>query len=361
MNFTTDELLMVGKNRGASDVHLSVASKPLIRVDGELVILEEYPVLTPEMVYELIRQVLPEEAIIKLEHNGEVDVSFGRREIGRLRANAFRQRGTYALVMRLIPVHIGTFEEYGLPSILTQLSMKNKGLVLVTGPTGSGKSTTLAAMINYINQRRRCHIVTLEDPIEFLHKHGTAVVNQREVGYDTKTFATGLRSALREDPDVILVGEMRDLETTQTAIQAAETGHLVLATLHTNDCTQTVDRIIDIFPPHQQHQVRSQLSLALEGILSQILVPRAGGRGRTVAIEILIATPAIRNLIREAKTHQIYSVIETGSRMGMQTMDGALRDLVRHGQITMEDGLNRSLRPEEFRKFMHSGGQTARG
>jgi len=353
MSLDIMNLLKMATDRNASDLHISVGINPLLRINGELVVLDEFPKLRPEDTEQLVRSVLSDAQFEELEKTGEIDLSFGVPGVGRFRVNAFRQRGTYALVARTIPFVVKSFEELGLPSkVLSYFCNRPKGLVLVTGPTGSGKSTTLASMIDYINQTRSCHIVTLEDPIEYLHRHGKSVINQREVGSDTRSFASGLRACLREDPDVILVGEMRDLETIATAIQAAETGHLVFATLHTNDCTQTVDRIIDVFPPHQQQQVRVQLSLALEGIISQQLLPTVDRTSRVVAVEILVMNSAIRNLIREGKTHQIFSIIQTGGRLGMQTMDASLRDLVLQGKVSLEEASLRSSNPEEFRRLM---------
>lgn len=346
-------LLKIANERNASDLHISVGTHPLIRINGELVYLDEFPKLTPEDTQRLVRAALRDEQYDVLVNKGEVDLSFGLPGVGRFRVNAFRQRGTYAMVARTIPFVVKSFDQLGLPSkVLSLFCTRSKGLVLVTGPTGSGKSTTLASMIDHINQTRSCHIVTLEDPIEYLHKHGRCVVNQREIGSDTQSFASGLRSALREDPDVILVGEIRDLETIATAIQAAETGHLVFATLHTNDCTQTVDRIIDVFPPHQQQQIRVQLSLALEGIVSQQLLPTTDRSSRVVAVEVLVMNSAIRNLIREGKTHQIFSVIQTGARLGMQTMDASLRDLVVQKKVSLEEASLRVSNPEEFKRLM---------
>lgn len=353
MSLDVTTLLNIAAERNASDLHVSVGTKPVVRINGDLFFLDEYPRLSPEDTERLIRSVLLEEQFARLEQAGEIDLSFGVPGVGRFRVNAFRQRGTYAMVARTIPFVVKPFDQLGLPAkVLSQFCAKTKGLVLVTGPTGSGKSTTLASMIDYINQTRACHIVTLEDPIEYLHRHGKSVINQREIGSDTESFASGLRASLREDPDVILVGEMRDLETIATAIQAAETGHLVFATLHTNDCTQTVDRIIDVFPPYQQQQIRVQLSLALEGIVSQQLLPTKDRSSRAVAVEILVMNPAIRNLIREGKTHQIYSVIQTGGRLGMQTMDASLRELVISNRVSIEEASLRVSNPEEFRRLM---------
>ena len=271
--------------------------------------------------------------------------------VSRFRVIAFRQRDATALVLRVVAENVPTFEQLRLPDVLKTLAGKTRGLVLVTGPTGSGKSTTLAAMINLINEKRSCHIITLEDPIEYLHRHNRSIVNQREVNSDTRSFANGLRAALREDPDVILVGEMRDMETISIAITAAETGHLVFATLHTSDAAQTVDRIIDVFPPFQQQQVRIQLSMTLQGIVAQQLLPRIDGRGRVAAMEILVANPAIRNLIREGKSHQILSVIQTGAKAGMQSMDMSLRELSRKGMVTFEEALMRASDPDTFMRL----------
>ena len=283
---------------------------------------------------------------------GETDFSYSLSGYGRFRVNAFRQRGTIAIVLRLVADKVPTLEDLKHPEIMKTLSLKPRGLVLVTGPTGSGKSTTLAAMINLINQTEAAHIITMEDPIEYLHRHNKSIVNQREVNTDSISFANALRAALREDPDVILVGEMRDAETVSTAITAAETGHLVFATLHTSDAAQTIDRIIDTFPPHQQQQVKSQLSMILQGIISQQLLPLKDGSGRIAALEILVATPAIRNLIREGKTHQILSSVQTGAKYGMQTMDMALRDLVQKNLVEFEEALSLASDPDTFMRMV---------
>jgi len=314
---------------------LTVESPPVLRIDGSLVPLE-YPNLSPTDMEEMVRSVMTDEQYKRFSEHGELDFSYSLPGVGRYRMNAFRQRGSAGMVIRLIPFNIPAPETLGLPPVSIEFARLQKGLVLVTGPTGSGKSTTLASLIDYINRNRACHIVTIEDPIEYLHKHQKSLVNQREVGNDTYSFANALRAVLRQDPDVILVGEMRDLETISTAISAAETGHLVFSTLHTNDATQSVDRIIDVFPPHQQQQIRVQLAAVLQGIMSQQLLPRASGRGRVAAIEVLLATPALRNLIREGKTHQIPTVLQTGGKQGMQTMDKAIQDLLRQGLITPE-------------------------
>ena len=328
-------LLQEAVEKKCSDIHLTVESPPVLRIDGSLVPLE-YPNLSPTDMEEMVRSVMTDEQYKRFSEHGELDFSYSLPGVGRYRMNAFRQRGSAGMVIRLIPFNIPAPETLGLPPVSIEFARLQKGLVLVTGPTGSGKSTTLASLIDYINRNRACHIVTIEDPIEYLHKHQKSLVNQREVGNDTYSFANALRAVLRQDPDVILVGEMRDLETISTAISAAETGHLVFSTLHTNDATQSVDRIIDVFPPHQQQQIRVQLAAVLQGIMSQQLLPRASGRGRVAAIEVLLATPALRNLIREGKTHQIPTVLQTGGKQGMQTMDKAIQDLLRQGLITPE-------------------------
>lgn len=347
------ELLQIAADRKASDLHLSAGSGPLVRVNSDLVVLEGFPVLSPQDTESIARSVLTDTQFQELVQAGEVDLSFGVPGIGRFRVSVFRQRGTYALVARTIPFSIRSFDELGLPSdVLASFCSRSKGLVLVVGPASSGKSTTLASMIDYINKNRSCHIVTLEDPIEYLHKHDKSVINQREIGTDTRSFASGLRACLRQDPDVILVGEMPDLETISTVIQAAEAGHLVFATLHTSDCAQTVDRIIDAFPPHHQQQVRVQLSLALEGIISQQLLPTVDKASRVLAAEILVVNSAVRSLIREGKTHQIQSIIQTGGRYGMQAMDSALIDLVQEGKVSAEEALLRASNPDELKRHI---------
>lgn len=331
------ELLAKVVQAGASDLHLTVGIPPTMRLHGELAPVDGYPVLVPDVVESIIEKITTPAQRERFREAGEVDFSYGFSGVGRFRVNIFRQRGAPALVLRVINFNIPTFAELGLPPIIQQICNKRDGLVLVTGPTGSGKSTTLAAMVDYINSTRSAVIITLEDPIEFLHKHKKGIVNQREVGSDTLSFAAGLRAALREDPDVILVGEMRDLETMENALRAAETGHLVLSTLHTRGAAYSIDRIIDFFPPHQQSQVRAQLANALQAVISQQLLPRADRPGRVAAVEVMIATPAIRNLIREGKTHQIDSVIETSAAVGMQSMDAALKQLYRAGLISREE------------------------
>ncbi len=326
----------------ASDLHITVEAPPMVRVNGHLKPLEGFDKLAASDTQELLYSLLDEEKRGRFEESGELDFSHSIHGVSRFRVNAFRQRGTIGIVCRVIPTTIRTIQDLGLPDVVAQLARCTRGLILVTGPTGSGKSTTLAAMIDLINGERAEHILTLEDPIEYLHRHKKSIVNQREMGHDSKNYATALRAALREDPNVILVGEMRDLETTQIALTAAETGHLVLSTLHTQDAAQTIDRVIDIFPPHQQEQVKTQLSGTLQGIIAQLLLTRADVSGRVAAFEILVATPAIKNLIREGKTHQIPSAIQTGAKYGMKSMESSLRELYQRGQITQEDFMVRA-------------------
>ncbi|NLW09775.1 MAG: type IV pilus twitching motility protein PilT [Firmicutes bacterium] len=346
------DLLRTAVEKGASDLHLTAGRPPVLRINGELNFIENQPVLTKENIPILLEPMLTDERRGELERNGQVDFSYGLPGLGRFRVNVFHQRSTVSAVMRLIPHEIPTFERLGLPEVVKDFTEKTRGMVLITGPTGSGKSTTLASLIDIINTNRSCHIITLEDPIEYLHNHKRSLINQREIGTDTVSFAGALRAALREDPDVILVGEMRDFETIQTALTAAETGHLVFATLHTNDATQTVDRIIDVFPPHQQAQIRIQLSLTLQGIVSQQLLPRADIPGRVLACEVLVATSAVRNIIREGKTYQLPTVMQTGGKLGMQTMDSSLRDLYRQRKITIQEALLRASDPEEFKRMV---------
>lgn len=336
------ELLEKVVEIGASDLHITVGIPPTARVNGSLVQITDEK-LTTEMAEHYVKEVLSEEQYKKYLEVGELDFSYSIQGVGRFRVNAFRQRGSDAMALRAVAAQVPTLEKLNMPSVLKELTNKTRGLILVTGPTGSGKSTTLAAMINEINQNRSCHIITLEDPIEYLHKHKKSIVNQREIGHDSKSYANALRAALREDPDVILVGEMRDLETISIAITAAETGHLVLSTLHTIGASKTVDRIVDVFPPYQQQQIKVQLSAVLEGVISQQLIKRADGNGRVCAMEIMVATPAIRNLIREGKTHQIDSAVQTGAKYGMKTMDMSLVELYKKGLITYEDALNYSV------------------
>ncbi len=324
----------------------------MVRVRGRLVKLEDYPVLTPTDTREVIYSILTNDQRQRLETDWQIDFAYTIPGKARFRVNAYHQRAALGAAFRLIPQTMPKLADLGLPPMLEDFTEKPRGFVLVTGPTGSGKSTTLAAMLDQINEQRHEHIMTIEDPIEFLHKHKKCIVNQRELGADAQSFGLGLKAALRQDPDVILVGEMRDLETISTALTAAETGHLVFATLHTQDTPQTIDRIIDVFPASQQQQVRVQLSVALQGIITQQLLPTADGAGRIAACEVLLATPAIRNLIREGKTHQIYSSLQTGANIGMQTMDAALATLVRQGKITQKLAESRSSTPDELRRLL---------
>ncbi len=344
-----DKLLQTVVNRKASDLHLAVGQPPVIRVDGHLKRLET-KVLEPEDTVALVKSIAPERCQQELQEVGGADFGFAFGDQARFRVSIFKQKGNVAMVLRQIPMKLMSFKDLGTPPVLTKLCEKPRGLILVTGPTGSGKTTTLAAMIDYINETFDHHIITIEDPIEFYHQHKKSTVNQRELGVDVPSFAEAIRRGLRQDPDVILVGEMRDLETVATAISAAETGHLVLATLHTNDTVQTVDRIIDMFPPHQQQQIRVQLSAVIQGILSQQLIPRIDRPGRVLAVEVLAATPAVRSLIREAKTHQIYSVIQTGARLGMQTMDASLKSLYQSRVISLQEALLRATDQDEFKR-----------
>jgi len=343
----------------ASDLHLTVGSAPMIRVRGELRGLDGYPQLTSKDTRDMVYGILSNDQRKRIEEDWQVDFSYSVPRMGRFRVNAYMQRASVGAAFRLIPSEIKSVDQLGLPTVVHEFVKKPRGFVLVTGPTGSGKSTSLAGMIDEINQTRHEHILTIEDPIEFLHRHKKCMVNQREIGNDAQSFQLGLKAALRQDPDVILVGEMRDLETISTALTAAETGHLVFATLHTQDTAQTIDRIIDVFPPHQQQQVRVQLSVALQGIITQQLLPTADGSGRVAACEVLSITPAVRNLIREGKTHQIHSVLQTGGATGMQSMDAALAQLVRGGKITRELAEQRSSTPEELRRLMSGGVRAA--
>ncbi|MGE5371549.1 MAG: type IV pilus twitching motility protein PilT [Solirubrobacterales bacterium] len=350
---------------GVSDVHLTVNSAPAFRINGALRPFDD-PELTPRLgldqtytaklcpedTEDMAVQVMPEDKLAQFRATGDIDFSYAIAGLGRFRVNAFRQQGNAAIVMRLINSKIFTFQELGLPETLGELSRKPRGVVLVTGPTGSGKSTTLAAMIDLVNSESRHHIITLEDPIEFLHTHKKSVINQREIHQDTESFASALRAAMREDPDVILVGEMRDPETIGIALTAAETGHLVFGTLHTSSAAQTVDRVIDVFPPHQQQQIRIQLANSLQGVVAQQLIPKADGKGRVVAYEILVAIPAIRNLIREGKSYQIVSQLQTGARYGMITLDMSLKNLLMKGMISKEEAMARAADPEMLMKMM---------
>ncbi|RKD27901.1 twitching motility protein PilT [Caminicella sporogenes DSM 14501] len=345
------DLLKKTVEMNASDLHITVGVPPIIRINGRL---ERYgeKILTPDDTNRLVKQVLTENQFKKLQEKGEVDLSFSSTGLGRFRVNVYKQRGSFGMAIRVVALKIPSIEELGLPPVIKELASKKRGLILVTGPTGSGKSTTLAAMIDYINNNRTCHVLTLEDPIEYLHKHKKSIVNQREIGNDSSSYADALRAALRQDPDVILVGEMRDLETISTAITAAETGHLVMSTLHTIGAAKTVDRIIDVFPPYQQHQIRIQLSTVLEGIISQQLLPKKDGDGRVAALEIMIATTAIRNLIREGKTHQMQTIVQTGLRYGMKTMDSSISELYNRGIISRQTALNYAVEREMLEKFI---------
>lgn len=344
------ELLETAVKEKASDLHLTVGRPPMIRIYGELVPISGKEILSNNTIVDLISPILDETRKQILLRTGQVDFSYGLPKIARFRVNVFRQRGAFSAVMRTIPTEIPLLDSLGVPEVVRSFAEKSRGLVLVTGPTGSGKTTTLAALVDLINENRNCHILTLEDPIEYLHRHKLSIINQREVGTDTDSFANGLRAALREDPDVILVGEMRDLETIQIALTAAETGHLVLATLHTNDVTQTVDRIIDVFPPHQQTQIRMQLALAVQGIIAQQLIPRIDRPGRVLATEVLVATSAVRNVIREGKTYQLPTILQTGGKLGMHTLDSKLRMLYDQRVISLQEALLRCSDAEEFKK-----------
>jgi twitching motility protein PilT len=353
------DLLKATLDLGGSDLHLSIGSPPQVRVDGHLRRLAQ-PDLTPDVLKGLVYSVLTDMQKKKFEESWELDLAFGLRGVGRFRCNVFNQKGAVGGVFRLIPEKIRPLEDLGLPAVLAELADRPRGLVLVTGPTGSGKSTTLAAMIDRINNTKPLHILTIEDPIEYLHHHKTALVNQRELHADTQGFALAMRAALREDPDVVLVGEMRDLETIESALRLAETGHLTMATLHTNSASQTITRIIDAFPAHQQAQIRTQLSLVLEGVVCQSLLPKGSGQGRVAALEILIATPAIRNLIRDDKIHQIYGTMQSGQeKIGMQTMNQSLQRLVERRIITRDTAFNHSSNKEELITMLERGAAAA--
>jgi twitching motility protein PilT len=345
------ELLRMVIARKASDLHIIEGTPPLLRINGELVPVHD-KTLASQDAKDLIYSILTPEQQKRFEKENELDFSYALEGLSRFRVNVHFQKGSVAAALRAIPFEIFSLEKLGLPPILADLTRKPRGLVLVTGVTGSGKSTTLASMINLINQERSCHIITIEDPVEYLHKHGKSYIEQREVYSDTHSFTEALRHVLRQDPDVILIGEMRDLETISIALTAAETGHLVFATLHTVDAAQTVDRVVDVFPPYQQQQVRLQLSATLRAIISQQLLPRMDGKGRVVVVEVLIATPAIRNLIREGKTPQIYSAIETGSRFGMQSMDQDLSGLYRKRVISYEEAMAKAVNPQDLERLI---------
>jgi len=352
LKFNLHQLLKAMIEKGASDMHITTGSPPLLRIDGSIVPLK-LPPLTPVDTKQLCYSVLTEEQKITFEKKNELDLSFGVRALSRFRANIFMQRGAVAGAFRAIPFKILSFEELGLPPIVAELASRPRGLVLVTGPTGSGKSTTLASIIDKINSETRQHIITVEDPIEYLHPHKLCVVNQREIGTDTASFKDALKYILRQDPDVVLVGEMRDLETIEAAMTIAETGHLVFATLHTNSCVQTINRIIDVFPPHQQTQVRAQLSFVLQGVLTQLLLPRYNAPGRVLALEVMVPNPAIRNLIRENKVHQIYSQMQVGQdTFGMQTLNQSLYSLYARRLISLEEAMGRSSDQDELRNMI---------
>ncbi len=342
--------------RGASDLHITAGERPKMRIDGDIQSSKQDLVLQPKDTLQLAYSVLTENQKKRFEMEDELDFSFGIQNLARFRGNCFKQRGCVSIVMRQIPFKIKTFDDLNLPPIIAKLAEKPRGLVLVTGPTGSGKSTTLAAMIDKINRERKGHILTVEDPIEFIHKHQGCIVNQREVGTDTKSFANALKYALREDPDVVLVGEMRDHETIHAGLTIAETGHLAFATLHTNSAAEAINRIIDVFPSHQQAQVRAQLAFVLEGIITQTLLPKRTGKGRVMAAEILVVTPAIRALIRDDKIHQVYSMMQSGKKHGMQTLNDALYQLYTGKEVTEDECLRVSSDPNEFLRMI---GKTA--
>ena len=338
--------------KDASDLHLVAGERPKLRVDGDIVSASSEEVMTPKDTLSLAYSVLTENQKKRFETENELDFSFGIQNLARFRGNVFKQRGCVSVVIRQIPFSVKTFQELGLPNVVAQLADRPRGLVLVTGPTGSGKSTTLAAMIDKINKELKGHIITVEDPIEFIHRHQQCLVNQREVGTDTNSFAAALKYALRQDPDVVLIGEMRDLETTQSALTIAETGHLAFATLHTNSAAETINRIIDIFPSHQQPQIRAQLAFVLEGVVTQTLLQKAKGRGRVMAAEIMVCTPAIRALIRDDKVHQIYSSMQAGKKHGMQTLNDALYQLYMQRDVIKEECLRVSGDPNEFLRMI---------
>jgi twitching motility protein PilT len=335
-------------SKDASDLHLTIGVRPKLRIDGELADADEETVLGPKDTLSLAYSVLTEAQKKRFEQEDELDFSFGVQNLARFRGNVFKQRGCIAMAIRMIPFAVKSFQELGLPPITAKLAERPRGLVLVTGPTGSGKSTTLAAMIDKVNKERTGHIITVEDPIEFIHRHQSCIVNQREIGTDTPSFASALKYALREDPDVILIGEMRDLETISSALTIAETGHLALATLHTNSAPEAINRIIDVFPSNQQSQVRAQLAFVLEGVITQTLLPKLKGRGRVMAAEVMVATPAIRSVIRDDKVHQIYSLMQAGKKHGMQTMNDALYQAYTSRTVAKEDCLRVSPNPSEF-------------
>jgi twitching motility protein PilT len=349
-NFLTDLLIDV-LDRGCSDLHLTVGAPPTVRLNGHLTPVEDRAALTPQTLQQVIYAILSQKQREKFEEQLELDFAYSVPGRARFRVNVYRQKDAIGAAFRLIPYEIRALEDLGVPPAVANFAMLPRGFVLVTGPTGSGKSTTLAAVVDLANRNRRDHIMTVEDPIEFLHEHKSCLVNQREVGEDTHNFRNALKHVLRQDPDIILVGEMRDLETIEIALTAAETGHLVMATLHTQDAAQTIDRVIDVFPPHQQQQVRVQLAGALQGVVCQQLIRTVDGKGRVVATEVLVATPAIRNLIREGKTHQIYSAMQAGAKHGMATMDQHLAELVKKGRVTYDAALEKCHHVEDFNRL----------
>jgi twitching motility protein PilT len=338
--------------RGASDLHVTAGERPKLRVDGDITNSKIEHQLTPKETLQLAYSVLTENQKKRFENEDELDFSFGIQNLARFRGNCFKQRGCVSMVIRQIPFSVKTFDELGLPSVLRKLAERPRGLVLVTGPTGSGKSTTLAAMLDKINKERKGHIITIEDPIEFIHRHQNCIVNQREVGTDTKSFSNALKYALRQDPDIVLIGEMRDLETIQAALTIAETGHLAFATLHTNSAAETINRVIDVFPSHQQSQVRAQLAFVLEGVVTQTLLQKKSGKGRVMACEILIATPAIRALIRDDKVHQIQSSMQAGKKHGMQTLNDSLYQLYMSREVSLEECLRVAPEQNEFLRMI---------
>jgi twitching motility protein PilT len=352
MSFNLRALLEEMIEKEASDLHITTGERPKLRIDGDMADSSVAEVLTPKDTLQLAYSVLTENQKKRFETEDELDFSFGIQNLARFRGNCFKQRGCVSMVIRMIPFNVRTFNELGLPPVIAKLAERPRGLILVTGPTGSGKSTTLAAIIDKINKERKGHIITVEDPIEFIHRHQSCIVNQREIGTDTKSFQSALKYALREDPDVILVGEMRDLETIAAALTIAETGHLALATLHTNSAAESINRIIDVFPSNQQSQVRAQLAFVLEGVVTQTLLPKVRGRGRVMACEIMVATPAIRALIRDDKIHQIYSAMQAGKKHGMQTMNDALFQLYTNREVSQEECERVSSEPKEFLRMI---------
>lgn len=359
-SLSVDAILTEAVRRQASDTHITVGLPAMIRVNGDLMPMNSN-ILTQSDSEFLCKSMLDKSRLQYLNERGEIDFSYVVKDYSRFRCNIFKQRGSYTLAARTITTEIPTCERLGLPELFKELSLRPRGLILVTGPTGSGKSTTLAAMVGHINQNRRCHVLTLEEPIEYLHRHSESMINQREIHEDTLSFANALRAALREDPDVIMVGEMRDLDTIATAITASETGHLVMSTLHTSGAADTINRIIDVFPPHQQDQIRVQLATVLVAVISQTLIPRADGTGRIAAFEILLANDAVRNLIREGKTYQIDNTISTNLKAGMCSMDYYLAELVKKSLITREVALSRCRNPEDFRRFLSNTGSAQSG